>query len=245
LISCSRSGTVRWAAGGVHDPDKQIREAVKSGEITIYPFDEVHSLQPASYDIAIGDQGITTSSKEVVDIKKKGYMILDPADFGIVISHEKITLNNRHRARIGLRSGLSRKGIVATTGPQIDPGFSGKLIVGLTNLTPNPVSLPYKGEFLTIEIHRLEEPVEAGYAGPFQGQEELRPEDIALVAEQKGMALSEMIRALASLTSNVASLTNNVASVAAQVGNLKWIVGAGLTLLAVLIAAMNLLRTTH
>lgn len=214
--------------------DQQIRETARPGAgISIDPFEE-KQVQPASYDLRVGAQGITTTGKEVVDLKKRGFIVLEPGDFGVVITHEIISLDKNYTARIGLRSGLSRKGIIATTGPQIDPGFKGRLIVGLTNLTPNPVSLTYKDDFITVEFHRLDEPCKDPYNGPFQGQEGLRPSDIALVAEQKGMALSEMMTMLGSLSVNVHAL-------ATEVKSFKWIFGIGLGALGILIAFIGLL----
>lgn len=216
--------------------DQQILKTAQSGVgIEIDPF-EKKQVQPASYDLRVGAQGITTSGKEVVDLKQRGFLVLEPGDFGVVITHEMISLDVNHTARIGLRSGLSRKGLIATTGPQIDPGFKGRLIVGLTNLTPNPVSLTFKDDFITVEFHRLDEPCKNPYNGPFQGQEGLRPSDIALVAEQKGMALSEMMGMLGSLSKNVHTL-------ATEVKSLKWIFGLGLAALGVLIAVFSFPRT--
>ena len=207
--------------------DRQIRQAIETRNIIINDFEE-RQIQPATYDLRIGGQGVTTSGKELVDIKKKGYLTLEPGDFAVIITLEKIEIGPQYAARFGLRSYFARKGIIATTGPQIDPGFRGRLIVGLTNLTPNPVAFSYKDDFLTVEFHKLEEPSESPYGGGYQDTESLRPEDIALVTEQKGMALSEMLNTLSSLSSNVATLAHEVQTI-------KWVFGIGLALLAVLI----------
>ena len=49
--------------------DTQIKEAIESGDIVIGDFSE-KCLQPASYDMRIGDEGFTSDSKEITDIKK-------------------------------------------------------------------------------------------------------------------------------------------------------------------------------
>lgn len=117
----------------------------------------------------------------------------------------------------GLRSKYARKGVIATTGPQIDPGFRGRLILGLTNLTPRPISIPYKDDFITVEFHRLETPTAKPYDGPYQGKLDLGPEEIEAVTEAKGMAFSEVITTLRSVSDNVGKL-------ASEVNTLRWII---------------------
>ncbi len=212
--------------------DRQIRETVKKKEILIEPFEE-RQVQPASYDFRVGEQGITTSTKKLVNIKEAGYLLIQPGDFAIVNVLEEITLSAQYVARFGLRSKYARKGLIATTGPQIDPGYHGRLIVGLTNLAPTPVSLPFKDDFLSIEFHRLEEPSEKPYSGPYQDKLTLGPEEIGAITEGTGMAVSEVITTLRSLSQNVASL-------AGEVKTLQWVVPlivlVGITVIGIIAA---------
>lgn len=147
--------------------DRQIAEACQAQRITITPF-EKQQIQPASYDLRVGEDGITTSRKKLTNIKESGYLLIQPGDFAVVNALEEIQLDAQHTGRFGLRSKYARKGLIATTGPQVDPGYHGRLIIGLTNLAPTPISLPYKDDFISIEFHRLEEPSMRPYSGPYQ-----------------------------------------------------------------------------
>jgi dCTP deaminase len=203
--------------------DRQIQEAVAKGDILIEPFDK-GQVQAASYDLRVGEQGATTSAKKKINIKQDGYILLSPGDFGVVCVLEEIKLGPQYAARFGLRSKYARKGIIATTGPQIDPGFHGRLIVGMTNLTPKPVSLPYKDDLLTVEFHRLEEPAQKPYSGPYQGRMELGAEEIEFITESEGMALSEVLNTLRSLSANVGTLTSDVTSLTTEMRHYKWVI---------------------
>ena len=143
-----------------------------------------------------------------------------------------MNFDNCHVGRIGLRSKYARKGITATTGLQIDPGFRGRLTVGLYNLSPKQITLPFKDDLLSIEIHRLEEPCRKVYSGPFQGKLELGPSDIEAVVENDSMTHSEMLTMLSSLSRNVGELSNDVKT-------MKWIipliVSFGIAVIAVLV----------
>jgi len=212
--------------------DSQIVEAYKKGDIMIDPFDE-KQVQSASYDLRVGEQGATTSTKKIVNLKENGYMSLQPGDFGVLTCLEIIRLGPQYAARFGLRSKYARKGLIATTGPQIDPGYQGRLIIGITNLTPKPVSLPYKDDLLSVEFHRLEQASTHPYSGPYQNKMTLGAEEIEFITETEGMALSEMLTTLR-------TLTQNVGSIAAQLKTLEWtipvIVGVGIAIIGVIVS---------
>lgn len=197
---------------------QDIIKAHNDGGIVIAPFEE-KQVQSATYDLRVGKQGATTSTKKLIDIQEAGYIALEPGDFGVVIVREEIRLGPQYAARFGLRSKFARKGLIATTGPQIDPGYHGRLIIGLTNLTPKPVSISYNDDFVSIEFHKLESETKKPYSGPYQDKMEIGPEEIEFITETESMALSEMLTTLGSLSSNVAEL-------AAEVKILRWLIPA-------------------
>jgi dUTPase len=157
----------------------------------------------------LGNRALRQAQKKIVDIKDTGYLLVQPGDFAIVTVLEELHLGPRYAGRFGLRSKYARKGIIATTGPQVDPGFRGRLMLGLTNLTPKPISIPYKDDFVSIEFHRLEQATTKPYDGPYQGKLRLGAEEIEAITETEGMAFSEVITTLRSLSQNVAVLTSD------------------------------------
>jgi dCTP deaminase len=203
--------------------DRQIRAAQASGDIVIEPFED-KQVQAATYDLRVGDQGASTSTKKKIDIRQDGYLLLHPGDFAVVMVLEELRLGPQYAARFGLRSKFARKGIIATTGPQIDPGFHGRLIIGVTNLTPKAVALPYKDDLVSVEFHRLEEPATKPYSGPYQGKMELGPEEIEFITESEGMALSEVLNTLRSLSQNVGTLTTDVSALTKEFKAYRWVI---------------------
>jgi dCTP deaminase len=195
----------------------QIIEAQEQHGIGIDPWDP-EQLQPASYDLRVGAQGAVTSNKSgLINIEEKGFLTIEPGDFGIIITHEILTLSNQYAARFGLRSGLARQGLIATTGPQIDPGYTGRLILGLTNLTPKAIVLSYLDDIVSVEFHRLTAPTSHPYQGKYQGKTSLGRDEIEFIINRESMALSEVLTTLRTLTSDVASLNTSVENVASQV----------------------------
>ena len=212
--------------------DDDIRAAIKSGDIVIEPFDD-GQIQPASIDLRVGDEGATTKHKQKVNIADRGLIILEPGDFGVICVLERVKFGPQYVGRLGLRSKYARKGLIATTGPQIDPGFEGSITLGLANLTPKSVPLAHRDDLLTLEIHKLNKPASKPYSGPYQGKYGLSTEDLDTIAEGDGMAFSEVLTTLRSLSANVGDLTS-------QMKTMQWmlptIVGVGLALIAVLVA---------
>lgn len=216
--------------------DKDIGKAVEKGIIKIEPFDPL-CIQPASYDFRVGKEGLTTAGENKINIEEKGLMLLEPADFGVVASLETIEMPDDHSARIGIRSYYARQGLFAATGPQIDPGFRGRLFITIINLSPNAISLPYKEKFITVEFHRLNESVTKPYNGEFQDRLNMTAQEIQNVIEKRGVTLAEIIKAMNGINRSIAKLTSDVSA-------LKWaipiIVGGG-TIIAILVGLLAFL----
>ena len=186
--------------------NKEILNTYKNGSsIVIEPFSE-ELLQPASYDLRVGDQAASSAKKEVLDLTKTAFIEIMPGDFVVMLTYEKLALDLRHTARFGLTSSYACKGLLATVRPQVDPGFEGRLIIGLTNLSSKPIVLPYEDRFLTIEFHRLEQPSSTPYEGPYQGRDRLSPDDIKTALEREYMSQTEMIKILETLVLTVDNL---------------------------------------
>ncbi len=212
--------------------DGAIRRALETGELVIENLDE-HVLQPASYDMRLGEQAITSSKREKFNPADKGLLIIAAGDFALVTTHEKVSLSPRIAGHIGLRSHYAKKGVVILSGPQIDPGFKGVLVVGLSNLSPRDVVIPYKTPFCTVEFFYLTEPAVKPYVGEYQEQAGILPSDIQNLVEAQGMTFGQVITALQGLSQDVKSLSDSVKT-------LRWmfpvLLGFGIAIIAVLVA---------
>lgn len=79
--------------------DRQIREACEAGDIVIEPFDD-GQVQAATYDFRVGNQGATTSTKKLIDIKRKVIFPSLPVILGSLQSMRK--LNWERNTQLGL-----------------------------------------------------------------------------------------------------------------------------------------------
>ena len=204
--------------------DQQIKQAVEKGELGITNFSE-DCVEPASYDIRVGVSAYTSTSRSMINMAEKGLVVLEPGDFGMILALEEIRMPLDMVARFGLKSSFARKGVFASTGPQIDPGFRGKLKIGVINLSPPPIPLTFKDKFCTLEFHRLPQPSSRPYSGPYQDQVELTSKDIEHMLDSKGMVYSEVLMTLSSLNRNVATLAERFDSFEKSLGTRLTIFG--------------------
>ncbi len=212
--------------------DEQIRAAIQNREIILDPFDSAR-VEPASYDIRVGTWAFSSSSKEKVNLSQKGVLIIEPGEFAVLESRERVELDARTAAQLGLRSDDARRGLLMLSGPQIDPGFIGILVVRVVNLAPKPIALPYEAPFLTVQFFRLSNPVEKPYSGPQQGQIGITARDIQELVETEGLTLGQVMKTLSALAADVAELRGSV-------GRLSWmvplIVGVGIAAIGIVVA---------
>ena len=174
---------------------EEIRETRTLGLIEIEPFDE-EMLQPASYDLKVGKDAATIpkNGEPRIDLEKERILVIPAYAPAIIWAKEHIRLPLDLAGRFGLKSHLSRRGIYASVGPQVDPGFEGKLSVTLFNFTPLSVAINYEDPFLSLELHRLSSPTKEGYTGEYQRRDTFTAKEIEQVMGYKGHGLSEVVR---------------------------------------------------
>lgn len=204
--------------------DSEIRQAVRSKEINIEPFDETTSLQPASYDLRVGETAIVAKSvtldqlektvkEEVapeINLKDRRTISVPAGGFALITSLEKVRLSSSFAAHIGIRSYYTRKGLALLSGLQIDPGFEGYLVLGLANLSPRTIGIDYMDPLCTIEIHRLAMPAERPYEGQYAGEQatpSIPRADKDYLRTIETMSVSDLTQALLTLSRNVQNLS--------------------------------------
>lgn len=219
--------------------DVEIREAMTAGELQIDPFAE-GCLQSASYDFRVGDQAFISGTDEVTDVANKGLVIIDPGEFAVIATRESVRCGPQFAAQLGLDSQYARHGLVLLSGPQIDPGFSGVLVVRVTNLAPRRITLRHEAPFLTVQFFKLNRPVEKPYAGSRQGQTGLGTADIEELTHPDSPTLGGMVKSLSTLASDVGELNLSVAWLEGSMSRLSWmiplLVAFGIGVTAIIIA---------
>ena len=195
--------------------DREIQEMMGLGMLKIDPFD-LDSLEPATYDLRIGSTAVVSTLSEPVDLRERPLLTIEPYASAFLHTDEILELSPRMVGRLGPRSNLSRHGIFVSTGPQIDPGFHGRLFVNLLNVTDRPFIIRHLTKFLTVEFHLLAAAPDKIYTGPNQNKTQLSEDDINRILGRGGPSLKDVHRDLLEMH----QLMKGVASLGEQIPRL-------------------------
>lgn len=123
----------------------------------IHPFDR-ENLKSASYEGRIGKWAIywdENGKRQVVDLENDGPIALKPNGLVFVSTYERFHLPNYLAVRFNLRINIVHSGLLLGTGPLVDPGFEGHLLIPLHNLTINEFPIRYNDKFIWIEFTKV------------------------------------------------------------------------------------------
>lgn len=168
--------------------DLDIIEYIAKGEIVIEPELKAEQMQPSSIDLTLGNEfGVVNQKKTTfIDPNIETHMqynfydefyIMEPKEFVLGTTVEKIKLPDNLVARIEGRSSIGRLGLtVHSTAGYIDPGFEGQITLELTNEMPVPWILYPGWKICQLAFEELKTPCCRPYGHPelnskYQGQE--------------------------------------------------------------------------
>jgi dCTP deaminase len=170
--------------------DRSIKKALAAGRLGIDPLDE-QAIQPASVDLRLDSvfRVFRTTSRpyvdvaqdvddltELVEISPEEPFVIHPGSFCLGSTLETITIPNDIVARVDGKSSLGRLGLlVHATAGYVDPGWTGKLTLELSNQSQMPIALYYGMRIAQISFLELTTPVDRPYGSAelgskYQGQ---------------------------------------------------------------------------
>ncbi|MCH7577302.1 MAG: dCTP deaminase [Chloroflexi bacterium] len=170
--------------------DRTIKEELAASRLVIEPLDEAN-IQPASIDLQLDRvfrifrvtrrpfvdvRQPMDDLTELVTIEDEEPFIIQPGTFVLGSTLESVTLPDDIVARVDGRSSLGRLGLlVHATAGYVDPGWTGKLTLELSNQSQMPIALYYGMKISQISFLRMSTPVDRPYgseslASKYQGQ---------------------------------------------------------------------------
>ena len=162
--------------------DRDIKKALKSGRIKVSPLPDLKTqLGSCSIDLRLGnsfrvfeysknayidplkkDAGIEVTRE--IKVKKGEKFMIQPGDFVLAVTMEKITISPDLLGRLEGRSSLGRLGIVVhSTASVFDPGWDGNTVLELGNLSRIAVALYPGMRICSFTFEELSTPAEVPY----------------------------------------------------------------------------------
>ena len=123
----------------------------------IYPFDS-EKLKSASYEASVGKTCIRWNergNKETIPLPQEGFFALKPNSIAFVTTQERFRLPDYMAVRFNLRISNVHRGLLLGTGPIVDPGFEGHLLIPLHNLTTKEYTFGYRENLIWLEFTKI------------------------------------------------------------------------------------------
>ena len=185
--------------------DRDIKARIQAGDIVITSLEDDHmkNIHASSMDLRLGkyfkvykrsrqallDPANPETLKDCTDLIEldgdKPY-IVQPNEFVLGVTHEKLKLADDLVARVEGRSSLGRLGIIVhSTAGYVDPGFEGTITLEITNINSMPVALHPGMRVCQLAFETMSSPAEVPYYkkshSKYQGQE--LPEESRISAD--------------------------------------------------------------
>lgn len=197
--------------------DSEIREALEKGGLKIDSF-ESKNLEPASYDIRAGR--ILVARRGIINLRNEP-VVLRHGDWAELESLEAVELPLNMAATVGVRTSLTRRGLDWFGGPQIDPGYQGKIYISVFNAASTPIDIIYGMPYATLIFYRLAKNSSRTYAGQYQKQMTFPEEDVERMLKMEAYTLSDVIQSVGLLEQTVNKLTRTSEQMAGDIGWVK------------------------
>lgn len=155
--------------------DRDIKEYLKSGKLVIENLDE-ERIQAGWVDLTLGNEFrvFKTTSQPYIDVKDptdhtekitvNEKFIMHPGEFVLGQVNEKIKIPDDLAAYVDGRSSLGRLGLVVhVTSGFVDPGFSGRLVLEMTNVGKMPLAIHPNMRICKLVFFKLSSKAEKPY----------------------------------------------------------------------------------
>lgn len=169
--------------------DHDIKAYIKSRKIIIIPAPDFKTqLGSCSLDLRLGDKfrvfehsknpyldptkkDYTNEITSEVRVKKGDAFIMQPGDFVLAVTMERVKVPDDLLGRLEGRSSLGRLGIVVhSTASIFDPGWDGQCVLELGNLGRMPVALYPGMRICAMTFEQLSTPAEIPYVKKVQAK---------------------------------------------------------------------------
>lgn len=150
-------------------PKKLIQLMIECGMLLRYA--NTDNITGAAYDLSIGDEYYYGGKIKNLT-NRDPFILIEPYDYAIVTSKEITNFPRDVTGRFDLSVSLFCQGVILSNGPQVDPGFRGRLFCLLFNTSNAPVFLKRGQHYATLEFNKLIEPT-SPYDGKYQDKYEI------------------------------------------------------------------------
>jgi deoxycytidine triphosphate deaminase len=193
----------------------ELRRAVQDGEFIKDGIPD--SVEGVKYDFHLSNRVLKAKFKRPVDFdqlseSEKREMEVEPGEVVFVLTQERLSLPLDVVAQLSPKRKLSHAGILTLGGLCIDPGYKGRLLIGLCNFSSTPFPIEPGRKLIAATFYRLNEAEANGLEGPRESLDDFPDELVQVMQRYKPVALEPLARELGELRSDVEGLRRDIRS---------------------------------
>lgn len=139
--------------------ERELKEAVRTGQLIVDGKES--SVEGLKYDFALGSRmlfgGKAPINTNNLTEQERSNLVVRPGELVYVMSEEQLDLPLDVKADLSLKRKISHLGIQVLGGSSVDPGYRGRLVFALYNLSTRPFPLQPGRKLIAAQFYRLGE----------------------------------------------------------------------------------------
>ena len=169
----------------------------------------------ASYDLTIDKEHLCSG----IEVVRRDVVEIQPFDYVVACARESVNLPRNICGTFDLKVSMFCKGIILSNGPQVDPGYQGKLLCLLFNTSSEKFRLEANigYQFATVQFQGLTSSTDMPYAGKYGRKKEVKD----YIAAYADYSLTERMLSISKIQGELQAISEKMETVSSQIATIN------------------------
>lgn len=186
-------------------------------ESTFIQGGDVSCVEGVKYDFRLSPRILKARYSTPIDASKLGEtekqgLCVEPGEAVFVLTEERLALPNDMIAQLSPKRKLSHAGILTLGGFTIDPGYPGRLLIGLFNFSSTPFPLIPGKKIIAATFYRLEGSEVGEFPAPDKPLDDFPDELVQVMQKYHPVAIQSVTDLVKRLQDDLTSLKDEIRS---------------------------------
>jgi deoxycytidine triphosphate deaminase len=165
----------------------------------------------ASYDLTIDKEHLRSG----IEVVERDVVEIEPFDYVVACARESVNLPRNVCGSFDLKVSMFCRGIILSNGPQVDPGYQGRLLCLLFNTSSEKhimeANIGY--HFATVQFQVLSSSTDMPYAGKYGRKKEVKD----YIAAYANYRITERMLSISKIQGDVIEISKKIGNVSKQI----------------------------
>ncbi len=193
----------------------ELREAVQMQ--TFIQGGEPTCAEGVKYDFRLSPKILKAKFNAPIDAGRlteveRADLLVEPGEVVFVLTEERLALPKNMLAQLSPKRKLSHAGILTLGGFCVDPGYAGRLLLGLFNFSSTPFPLMPGKKLIAATFFRLEGPEAGNFSAPAEALDDFPDELVHVMQKYHPVAVHSVADAVQKLQGELVALRTEIRS---------------------------------